>query len=853
MNIQSENKFSIRWIILFLTVLLLTFAVYKSVKNSADKQNNHNSFLKELPSEYIALLKNTKATDDRFQYGFLEDSGIRELVIFKKSPNDNNLIKEFKVEINTLNNVNNQVTTLFNIKKEAIIYNYDRTKYAVYKLALPIINIESITIRENPIKGKDKAWTSTVEKPFEILPQLEIDLDELNNAKNALNPNPYTFLFEKVLSQNETEFQSGSFKTRKDSLYIEYDLLKRYSNDSRRTIVKIENSNVFWNSINSFDKSLLKKIKIYGENSSEQHELLLSYLNGETPLDAIFDIEKLAVFHAIQKVFGKDCYGEPAVLYFNEKSMLFEPLYVSSKCLGSVGRKIEKPLIYDVDYLEMNMNALDKFSKRDFFKDIQMNRNAFKENLYLINSYYPNEVFNYDVIRANQGVIQKNLNPSIALKCELVSMGSTTMTVDIENLSSFPIEVLGLFTTKNKEITEQWESLELQNGTKETVRIDLPRSFENLFVSKKKKVTGFILPKHIYDLVIRFTILGLDTPQNAPIVPYQKEELENEDIFRSEVYVNNHKDLVVNEEKKEVLFSKDSILVSAPLVIPNGYTFKIEAGTQIDIVEGGKIISNAPLQFLGTMDRPIRISSSDSRGQGLIVFSEGKRSILKHVIFDQLRNPKHGSWSVTGAITFYESPVHLNYVHVKNNHCEDALNIVRTDFYMNNVTISNTQSDAFDGDFVSGTISNSTFDYLGNDAIDVSGSDLIIKNVVISNAGDKGLSAGENSKMTVDNVDISTSEIAVAGKDLSIVEAKNLNIFNTKLGFTAFQKKPEFGPSQITVNKVIMEGVETKYLIESSSTLIVDGEKIETTQNVKDRMYGVEFGISSDETRNTPN
>ncbi len=165
--------------------------------------------------------------------------------------------------------------------------------------------------------------------------------------------------------------------------------------------------------------------------------------------------------------------------------------------------------------------------------------------------------------------------------------------------------------------------------------------------------------------------------------------------------------------------------------------------------------------------------------------------------------------------------------------------------------ITGTQSDAFDGDFVKGSIVNCLFENLGNDAIDVSGSDLYISNVNISNAGDKGLSAGEDSKMTINNVIISNSEIAIAGKDLSIINAKNVKIKNTKLGITAFKKKPEFGSSNVTINGLVMENVETDYLIESSSNMFVDGKKIETSQNVKDRMYGVEFGRSSAETRNS--
>ena len=153
--------------------------------------------------------------------------------------------------------------------------------------------------------------------------------------------------------------------------------------------------------------------------------------------------------------------------------------------------------------------------------------------------------------------------------------------------------------------------------------------------------------------------------------------------------------------------------------------------------------------------------------------------------------------------------------------------------------------------FCSSVLSKSVFENLGNDAIDVSGSDLRIINVKVNNAGDKGLSAGEDSKMYINNVEVSNSEIAVAGKDLSIVTVNKLKVENTKLGFTAFQKKPEFGPSEITVENLSMNGVETNYLIESSSKLVVDGKKIETSQNVKDRMYGVEFGRSSAETRNS--
>ena len=85
----------------------------------------------------------------------------------------------------------------------------------------------------------------------------------------------------------------------------------------------------------------------------------------------------------------------------------------------------------------------------------------------------------------------------------------------------------------------------------------------------------------------------------------------------------------------------------------------------------------------------------------------------------------------------------------------------------------------------------------------------------------------------------------ILGKDLSLVEGKNLTIRNNKLAFTAFKKKPEFGPSHIKLTEVKLESVETIHLIENKSSLYFNGKEATTIKNVKSKMYGVEFGKSS--------
>ena len=134
----------------------------------------------------------------------------------------------------------------------------------------------------------------------------------------------------------------------------------------------------------------------------------------------------------------------------------------------------------------------------------------------------------------------------------------------------------------------------------------------------------------------------------------------------------------------------------------------------------------------------------------------------------------------------------------------------------------------------------------GNDAIDVSGTKISVKKVKILNPGDKGLSGGENSHLICEDILVEGGEIAVASKDNSIIEIDRIHVSSSKLAFCAYQKKSEYGPGKIIVRNATSEHVQTEYLIELSSTLFLNDEEIKIkTNNVGDKLYGVEYGKSS--------
>ena len=276
-----------------------------------------------------------------------------------------------------------------------------------------------------------------------------------------------------------------------------------------------------------------------------------------------------------------------------------------------------------------------------------------------------------------------------------------------------------------------------------------------------------------------------------------------------------------------VIFREGKYIIDRFLVIPEGYTVKFLPGVIIDFRKRAGLISHSPVFMTGEKNRPVIITSSDSSAMGFTVLQAGSMSIISHVIFEHLNTLDYKGWTLTGAVNFYESNVKINQTVFQNNHCEDALNIIRSDFVLNDVLFKDIAADAFDGDFASGQIMNSKFRDITNDAIDFSGSTITITDCQIENANDKAISGGEASMLQMENIIINGCNIGIASKDLSTVIGKNISIFNCRYGIVAFRKKPEFGPGEAIIKGLKYEMIDDFLWVEEGSKVILNDSVVE--------------------------
>ncbi len=292
---------------------------------------------------------------------------------------------------------------------------------------------------------------------------------------------------------------------------------------------------------------------------------------------------------------------------------------------------------------------------------------------------------------------------------------------------------------------------------------------------------------------------------------------------------------------KNLTFKSGYHIVKELIYVPAGYVVHILPGTSFDFIQKGGLITNDNTFILGNENQKVKFNSSDGTGMGITIL-QADSVLVQHTDITNMNTLSYKGWVLTGAMTIYESLVLINNLTINDSNCEDGLNIIRSHFQIQNCHIENTKSDGFDADFCTGKFWNSTFKNTGNDCIDFSGSVVEIEGITIYNSGDKGVSAGERSQLTLRDIQIDGALTGVASKDGSTLIGQDLHVKNVEVGLATFQKKPEYGSSSIVLNQIVYSGIDQLCLIEKGSLAIVDGVRYYGTRKFDiDQMY-LRFG-----------
>lgn len=578
--------------------------------------------------------------------------------------------------------------------------------------------------------------------------------------------------------------------------------------------------------IKPFVENKTFKTPVLAEQYKIAQNLLYEYQYGLKGAKEIFDIDLLAQYYAIVDITG----GYHGIAwhnqryYYNPVTSKLEPIgfdgfggeglnHVPNKPFLGIdlsaikgNKELHRKLFRDNDFLEKYHQYLEKFTETNYITRFNQSiAQALQSRLLLLQKDNPTYKFNTQYLFKRASNIRNALYPnSASLQNKTVEPGL----IAICNRHQIPIKIIGTSSQADGMVTK----LDSPKVLYTTRFADLPDYTERLQVP----LTAKYLIYQVIGLDKHFSVHINKWPIPEAFAPVQ--ELKS-------TLQTNHPAYIYNPKQAHVLFHQSAV-IKTPIVIPEGYQVTFKPGIDLDFTNNAFFLSYSPVQFLGTEEAPIRVHSSDGSGRSFTVIQAAGLSAINHTTFSNLGAFSYKGWNLPGAVNFYESDVDIYHSTFTQNSCEDVLNIVRSKFDFQHNTISHTYGDGFDADFCTGLVAHCYFHKTGNDAIDFSTSKVTIRDCKIDGAGDKGISMGEQGNANVLNTTISNAVIGIASKDLSQTIVKNVTLQNCKTGFSAYQKKPEYGHGFIHVYSYSSDNLGSLHKILPGSRLILIDREI---------------------------
>ncbi|MEM8891536.1 MAG: hypothetical protein AAGD28_26395, partial [Bacteroidota bacterium] len=457
----------------------------------------------------------------------------------------------------------------------------------------------------------------------------------------------------------------------------------------------------------------------------------------------------------------------------------------------------------DTAFVKKYHQYLDAFTQPAYLDELILDLKPLWEGkLYQLRKEYFNYSYNPDQLKAHARRIRALLFPlnDNSIRVSVEKSGGNTAVYRLRNYHHLPLQIIAL-----------------DNKSLDQAMFIWPADREELF--------AFTEFEGVADAQkLQFKLPGLDKVYESRILPWSRELQEIPLASTSDELKENE---FLKIEGKKVLISGNH-QIKEDILIPAGYEVEILPGTRLDFIQKAAFISRSVVHLLGTEEQPIHLLSSDKTAAGFTVLQAAEKSVISYTNIEHFDALNKAQWRLTGALCFYESKVELKHVLVHENQCEDAINIIRSEFDIRNSVISHSFSDGLDVDFGKGDIRDLLCISTGNDGVDVSGSRVNLYGLEVNDPGDKGISVGEESFVIVYDAKIKGANIALASKDLSNAEVKKIEISSCNTAFTAYQKKPEFGPAKIKVEELILDKVNFLHLIERGSELRLKGKLAET-------------------------
>jgi hypothetical protein len=467
-----------------------------------------------------------------------------------------------------------------------------------------------------------------------------------------------------------------------------------------------------------------------------------------------------------------------------------------------INEKIQK--ITDTD-------SSNYFPSRFYKFDSNRKRALLKGNLDTIKKYLKyNKVYvNFNRYDDKSYILEISADSNSPLKITNVSLDiNSTKAIYVKDMSSNIISEIN-----PKDLDGYFQ--------KKLFQLSLDKSL-SIVVDKKKFLIYSEDMLKIKDFNIGFlnTITNKVVPVNKILISKSEYPIKTfEYDFKS--LISKYNNIQFDAKLNKYTFKSGKYIINDDIIFPYDSNVLIEKGSHIKIAENKSIVVYGDLMIDGTHDQKVTISNLTINKPFGVVGSIGNGGTTTTINHLELYGGKdaiiNGSY-LSGAISVYSNKsVVIKNSHIHHNSSDDGLNIKNSKIELTNNIFNANSADQVDIDFCIGSIKKNKFisksivrdfnfvkipEDNNGDGLDLSGSEIIVRNNIFNGFLDKGISVGENTKVQILENNFISNRSAITAKDHSNVYLYGNHYEKNKINIEMYQKKQIFShPSIFNVNE----------------------------------------------------
>jgi hypothetical protein len=288
-------------------------------------------------------------------------------------------------------------------------------------------------------------------------------------------------------------------------------------------------------------------------------------------------------------------------------------------------------------------------------------------------------------------------------------------------------------------------------------------------------------------------------------------------------------------DRQPVRVGPGRVAVPETRVYSSDEDVEVEAGTEIEVGTGASLVFLGRVRMLGTEARPIVVRGADAipwggvalQGRGTsgsefshVTFRGGTGPSWRNVTYPAMVNV-HDTKEVRFRDCVFEnnaSPLDLFHAaYVKGLRIEDSV-------------VRNAAGDGIDLEYTNATIRGLTIESVGDDAVDLMGSKVDMRQVFLVGGHGYGLSAGEESRVLCTNLFAGGFEAGVLAKNASEVRLAATLLYRNRWGVRVYKRESRFeGDSSVRADEVFAVGNEHPTKLDGESRHAIQVTRLTTT------------------------